>query len=111
MCGFMVGAHGLLFGIFVAAFICGGAIVVAWSVNIISFPAGWPIVLIFAGIGVIFLFLWVGETAITDSSCGGPAVGTYTFNVPLGYEGEPDVPKLERVVVTSNLVYFLCSIQ
>ncbi len=106
MCGFLVGAHGVLFGIFLTAFICGGAIVVAWSVNIISFPAGWIIALIFAGIGVIFLFLWVGETATTDSACNGPAAGTYTYNVSLGYEGESDTPKLERVVVSNNLVTF-----
>ncbi len=106
MCGLLVGAHGVLFGICMTAFICAGAIVVAWSVNIIPFLSGWIIALIFAGIGVIFLFLWVGGTAVADSSCGGPAAGTYTFNVLVGSEGDPGTQKLERVVVTDNLVTF-----
>ena len=106
MCGFLVGAHGVLFGIFLTAFICAGAIVAAWAVNIISFPAGWIIVLIFAGIGILFLFLWVGETATTDSTCTGPAAGTYAYNVSIGYAGESYAPKLERVVVNENLVTF-----
>jgi hypothetical protein len=72
----------------------------------LSEPNGVVGAIIGTGIGLLMIsiFLHVLVTDAVDRSCGGPAAGKHRLDIALGYQGQPDAPRLISASVTKEFV-------
>jgi hypothetical protein len=107
MCGLLVQAPHVLT---VAAW--AGVVIAGIGVGLLAFrlvePNGFVLGIIGVGIGLFVALIMLGVVAAqaVDRMCGGPAPGVRTFNVTLGYEGQPNAPRLVKVSVSERFVVF-----